>query len=77
MEDCKHQVTLEKARGRCSLCGKEIKNAQMKSILVADRQRQYKAGYVKGLEDGKAQLTEPIDIPTDPTAEVEEDSDGR
>lgn len=73
MNACQHQVTLEKARGRCSKCGLEIKNAQMKNILVADRQRQYKAGYAKGLEDGRAQLAEPIDIPPEPSAEVKED----
>ena len=68
MNDCQHQVTLEKARGRCKLCGLEIKNAQMKSILIADRQKQFKAGYLKGLEEGRAQLEKPIEIPEDPTA---------
>ena len=58
MTDCKHsRVDIEAVRGRCRDCGYEIKSAQMKKAIAADRQNVYRAafgaGYAKGLEDAK------------------------
>lgn len=64
---CKHaQLDIEVVRGRCKACGKEVKTAQMKQVLIADQKAIYgigfKAGYLKAQSDAKAPAA-PIVVP--------------